>query len=104
MTTKSKKTALITGASRGIGRATAQALANAGIRVIIHYGRSGKEADSLLSEIRAGGGHADTVSADLASPDGVEKLSRQVHMVVAGLPAPLSRSTEAQSYKLRKSG
>ena len=51
MTTNSKKTALITGASRGIGRATAQALANAGIRVIIHYGRSGKEADSLLSEI-----------------------------------------------------
>jgi 3-oxoacyl-[acyl-carrier protein] reductase len=74
MTTNSNKTALITGASRGIGRATAQALADAGTRVIIHYGRSAKEADSLLNEIRATGGRADTVSADLSSPNGETRL------------------------------
>jgi 3-oxoacyl-[acyl-carrier protein] reductase len=49
----SNKTALITGASRGIGRAPARALADAGTRVIIHYGHSAGEADSLLKEIRA---------------------------------------------------
>jgi 3-oxoacyl-[acyl-carrier protein] reductase len=84
MTTNSNKTALITGASRGIGRATAQALADAGTRVIIHYGRSAKQADSLLNEIRATGGRADTVSADLSSPNGAETLSQQVREIVDG--------------------
>jgi 3-oxoacyl-[acyl-carrier protein] reductase len=42
-----KKIALVTGASRGIGRATAVALANGGARVSIHYGRSAPQAESL---------------------------------------------------------
>ena len=45
------KTALVTGASRGIGRATAAALAKAGAHVLVHYGRSEREAESLVSEI-----------------------------------------------------
>ena len=47
MTTLQNKTALVTGASRGIGRATALALARAGARVVVHYGRSAQEAESL---------------------------------------------------------
>ena len=42
------KTALVTGASRGIGRATALALARAGANVLVHYGRSAREAESLV--------------------------------------------------------
>ncbi len=49
------KTALVTGASRGIGRATAAALARAGAHVLVHYGRSAREAESLVSEIPDGG-------------------------------------------------
>jgi 3-oxoacyl-[acyl-carrier protein] reductase len=72
------KVALVTGASRGIGRATALALANAGTRVIIHYGRSASDADSLRKQIQAAGGFAETVAADVASPDGVAELAEQV--------------------------
>jgi 3-oxoacyl-[acyl-carrier protein] reductase len=65
MITLQNKTALVTGASRGIGRATAAALAEAGAHVLVHYGRSTQEAESLVAEIRTKGGHADAISADL---------------------------------------
>ena len=72
------RTALVTGASRGIGRAAARALALAGARVIIHYGSAAKEAKSLVAEIRAAGGKADAVGADLGAPDGAHKLAAEV--------------------------
>ena len=53
------KTALVTGASRGMGRASALALAAAGAQVLVHYGRGAKEADGVVAEIRKGGGRAD---------------------------------------------
>jgi 3-oxoacyl-[acyl-carrier protein] reductase len=71
------KTALVTGASRGIGRATAAALAEAGARVLIHYGRSKREAESIVAEIKTKGGRADAVSADLGSPDGAPSLAHK---------------------------
>jgi NAD(P)-dependent dehydrogenase (short-subunit alcohol dehydrogenase family) len=58
------KTALVTGASRGIGRATAAALARAGAHVVVHYGRSAREAESLVSENQTESGLAIAVSAD----------------------------------------
>jgi 3-oxoacyl-[acyl-carrier protein] reductase len=78
MATLEKKTALVTGASRGIGRATAQALASAGAYVILHYGSSATEAEALASEIRAAGGRADAVQADLAAADGATVLADKV--------------------------
>jgi 3-oxoacyl-[acyl-carrier protein] reductase len=46
------KTALVTGASRGIGRATAIALAKSGTRVLVHYGQGRAEAEAVVTEIR----------------------------------------------------
>ncbi len=63
------KTALVTGASRGIERASARALATAEAHVIIHYVNAGDEAESLVSEICSGGGRAHAISSDLAVPD-----------------------------------
>jgi 3-oxoacyl-[acyl-carrier protein] reductase len=82
MTDLVSRTALVTGASRGIGRATARALAAAGARVIVHYGNARQEADELVTEIRAAGGKADAVGADLAAPDGAHKLAAEVRKLV----------------------
>jgi NAD(P)-dependent dehydrogenase (short-subunit alcohol dehydrogenase family) len=82
MTTLQNKTALVTGASKGIGRATAAALARAGAHVLVHYGRSKQEAESLVSEIQTKGGHADAISADLGTPGGAALLAKQVRLIV----------------------
>ena len=76
------KTALVTGASRGIGRATALALAQAGAQVLVHYGSSEKEADAVVAEIRNGGGKAEKVGADLRKPDGPHALAKQVRAII----------------------
>jgi len=82
MTTLQNKTALVTGASRGIGRATATALAAAGAHVLVHYGRSKREADSLVAEIQRKGGRAEAISADLGIPEGAALLAKQVRSIV----------------------
>jgi len=76
------KTALVTGASRGIGRASALALARMGAQVLVHYSSGVKEAEAVVAEIRKAGGRADAVAADLAAPDGAHKLAQQVRAVV----------------------
>ena len=76
------KTALVTGASRGIGRASAVALAEAGAQVLVHYGRGAKEADNVVCEIRKAGGRADAIAVDLAAADGPHKLAKQVRAIV----------------------
>jgi len=84
MTNLNDKTSLVTGASRGIGRATARALAAAGARVIVHYGSAAGEAESLVAEIRSAGGKADAVGADLVAPDGAHKLAADVRKLIGG--------------------
>src|SRR5438552_14605375 len=76
------KTALVTGASRGIGRATAAALARARAHVLVHYGRSVQEAESLVAEIQTKGGRANAISADLGTPNGAALLATQVRSIV----------------------
>jgi 3-oxoacyl-[acyl-carrier protein] reductase len=98
------KTALVTGASRGIGRATALALARAGAHVLVHYGRSRPEAESLVVEIRRKGGNADPISADLGTPDGASLLAKQVRSIVGDrldvvvLNAGISKAARIADY------
>ena len=76
------KTALVTGASRGIGRATAARLARDGAFVIAHYGSSKTDAESLVAAIKAEGGDAVAVQADLADPEAVDRLAKEVRTLV----------------------
>jgi 3-oxoacyl-[acyl-carrier protein] reductase len=106
MITLQNKTALVTGASRGIGRATAAALAEAGAHVLVHYGRSTQEAESLVAEIRTKGGHADAISADLGTPGGASSLAKQVRAIVGDrldvlvLNAGVSKSARIADYAI----
>jgi 3-oxoacyl-[acyl-carrier protein] reductase len=108
MTTLQNKTALVTGASRGIGRATAAALARAGARVLVHYGRSEQEAKSLVAEIETKGGQADAISADLGTPDGPSQLAEQVRSIagdrldVLVLNAGISKAARIADYTVEE--
>jgi NAD(P)-dependent dehydrogenase (short-subunit alcohol dehydrogenase family) len=82
MTSLSGKTALITGASRGIGRATALALAKAGAQILVHYSSGKQQAEDVVAEVTKSGGRAHAVAADLGAPDGAHKLARQVREIV----------------------
>ena len=76
------KTALVTGASRGIGRAAAISLAKEGARVLVHYSQGKAEAEAVVAEIRGAGGLTDALAVDLATPDGPHKLTSQVRHIV----------------------
>src|SRR5258705_13950623 len=73
---------MVTGAARGVGRATALALAETGAHVLVHYGRSAHEAESLVSQIQTKGKRANAISADLATPNGAALLAEQVRSIV----------------------
>ena len=68
------KIALVTGGSRGIGRETCLLLAQTGAEVVVNYNRSKDQAESLLEEIRQGGGRADVFQADISKPEEIKTL------------------------------
>ncbi|ADY26929.1 3-oxoacyl-(acyl-carrier-protein) reductase [Deinococcus proteolyticus MRP] len=85
MTESQKKIALVTGSSRGLGRAMALKLAADGYAVAVHYGRGQEQAEGVAEQIRAAGGQAQTFGADLSDPANAAALVEQVIKDMGGL-------------------
>ena len=68
------RTAIVTGSTKGIGRAIAVAYAQVGMRVVVNS-RNEAECRALAAELRAAGGDAVPVAADLSGSEGVNQLA-----------------------------
>ena len=71
------KVAIVTGGSRGIGRATAIALATEGAKVVVNYARSRDAADEVVAEIQQHRGEAIAIGADVSQAEEVDSLIKQ---------------------------
>lgn len=80
-----KKTVLITGASRGIGRAAAEAFAKAGYDVAVNYNKSAETAETLCRELEKYSVKALPFQADVADKKAVEKMSAEIEIAMGNV-------------------
>lgn len=85
MTEATGRVALVTGASSGIGAATARLLAARGMRVVVNYLRSGTAAGEVVADIEAGGGRAMAVQADVREAAAIDGMVERVRTAWGGI-------------------
>jgi pteridine reductase len=96
------KTALVTGGAVRVGRAISLALAAEGMRVIVHYNSSSADADTLVEEIRRGGGEAAAIGADLSRMEEVRRLADEAPRVFGGIDVLVNNASVFPAERLEE--
>jgi 3-oxoacyl-[acyl-carrier protein] reductase len=91
----SGKNVLVTGSSRGIGRAIAQRLAKDGAAVIVHYVRNAKAAEEVVGTLLEEGSKAVAIQADLAQPSQVRRLFDEAEQAIGPLDIVFANAADA---------
>ncbi len=89
-TNKSRKVAVITGSSRGLGAATAKRLARDGFFVVVNYAKSKKDGEAVLREVEQAGGKGALVQSDVSNLGGIRSFFDQVDAALKGQGLPAS--------------
>ena len=79
------KVAIVTGASRGIGREIAERLAENGAKVVVNYASSPAKAEEVVGRIKQGGGEARAIQADISQVAEIERLFRETIEAYGGI-------------------
>ncbi len=87
-----KKVALITGASRGIGAATAKLLATKGMRIVVNYNNSAHLAEEVVRSIQEAGSEAIAIQADVRELEHVERMVAEVQRVFGSIDVLVSNA------------
>ncbi|HEX6912787.1 MAG TPA: SDR family NAD(P)-dependent oxidoreductase, partial [Longimicrobium sp.] len=96
------RVALVTGGAVRVGRAISSALAEDGYRLVIHYNSSSGPADELVQEIRAKGGDAVAIGADLADAQAVRRLAREAVDAFGGIDVLVNNASIFPSERLEE--
>ncbi|WP_165423529.1 SDR family NAD(P)-dependent oxidoreductase [Ktedonosporobacter rubrisoli] len=86
------KNVVVTGAGRGIGRVLATGFAEQGARVLVHYAHAQSRAEEVVSQIKASGGDALTMQADLRKPAEVARLVKAAYEVLGPIDVWINNS------------
>lgn len=97
------KTAIVTGASRGIGAATARLLARHGYAVVVNYSQNQKSADKVVSDITEAGGEAIAVKADMAVESDILELFDVTYKKFGNIDVLVNNAAVNPSYEVEAS-
>jgi 3-oxoacyl-[acyl-carrier protein] reductase len=97
---ESTRTAIVTGSSRGIGAAVARRLARDGFSVVVNYTGNAADAESVVGDIKQGGGNAVSFQADVSDPAAMRRMFDQAAAVTGGVDVLVNNAGIMQLAKI----
>jgi 3-oxoacyl-[acyl-carrier protein] reductase len=100
MANESTRTAIVTGSSRGIGAAVARRLAKDGFSVVVNYTGNATEAESVVGDIKQGGGNALSIQADVSDPAAMRRMFDEAAAASGGVDVLVNNAGIMQLAKI----